>query len=147
MNRRHADGGFTLIEVLITTVILSIGVTAVLTGMFAATKAAGADRVFADDRAVLLATAEGILAAPYIACAGTAAGGAYAAERAAVEVPATSGADLATRAVIGQIDYWDGVTSYSSSCAYDNAFGAKSRSQRIKLVAGTESLFLVKRAP
>lgn len=146
MPRQPVEEGFTLIEVLITIVIMSIGVTALLTGLLTASRSSASTRGFADSRQVLLSTAERIGAASYAPCSGSAAGGAYAAARAAVTLPANGATNVATGVDVARIDYWDG-SAFTSSCTYDNDSTSQGRMQRLTLVVGSESVVFVKRAP
>ena len=146
MHRNHRDQGFTLIEVLITIVLMAIGVTALLTGLLTASRSSASSRGFADARQVLLSTAERIGVATYAPCSGIAAGGAYAAARSAVTLPSNGGGNPATGVDVTRIDYWDG-SVFGSSCTFDSDSASKGRMQRISLLVGSESVVFVKRAP
>ena len=150
----RGERGFTLVEVLITVVLLSIGVTTLLTGMVTAATASRNDRELADHRQVLLSSAERILASSYVRCADRAGGDPtnavgsrqpYAVQRAAVTAANDSGTNVAAPVEVLRVDYWNG-NIFDTPCSYDATSSAGlSRMQRITLKAGAESLVIVKR--
>lgn len=146
----HSDEGFSLVEVLITIVLMAIGVTALLTGMVTASRGASDNRSTADARQALLSTAEQVLRAPYEACSGAAEGAEpYASARASVEVANDDGANQGVGVADDDvtIEYWDG-NAFGAPCgAYDADATNVSRMQRLTFQAGAESLVVVKRAP
>lgn len=159
----RADEGFSLVEVLLTLALMGIGVVALLTGMVTASVGSADSATTVDERQVLLSTAERILSAPYVGCAGGTNGSApapatYQAARTDVLLPTTAGAAPAQPASITRIAYWNGRTYVSgqyddfvdpavkrNACFYDSDAAVPSHMQRITLTVGKETLVFVKR--
>lgn len=146
MRAARNQGGFSLLEVLMTVVLLGIGITALLGGLGTAATSARGAQSHADYRALLYSTAEAIAAAVYSPCAGVGLPDtAYTAAR-AIAVP-TTGSDAAERPAVTAIDYWDGtrfVTPCTSS-SYDRAAAVGSQMQRLTLHVSGEYLTIIKR--
>lgn len=171
------DGGFTLIEVLITIMVISIGVVGLIFGLMTAASGSSAGQKYADTREVLAAAAERVQAADYQPDSATLANGdcdpnqvtaqnAYTAAISGV-VPAqnTDGSNAGTRPVVAQVAFWNGSTFLTASqtyanpdttstltpvhgCYFDSQTTGVSHMQRITLQLGnTEKLTIVKRQP
>lgn len=147
------DSGFTLIEILITLVIMGVAVSAILAGLGIATRSSGATRDVADASALLTATAEQIEGATYTTCP-TSLATAYQSARAVAAASAPSGAgSTAVAATVVNLSLWDGdsfepVTG--AACTFDQssaAPGAGNRMQRITLAHGDDRLTFIKRGP
>ena len=142
----RGEGGETLIEVLITVVILATVMVAVLGGMGTTYAAGGTHRRQSEAMALLLASAERLKASAevdYVNCA-TPATATYATAAQASTLP--SGSVVTGSAVsISSISYWNGST-FTSTC---NDATARLRLQQITLTATaskvSESLTIVKR--
>lgn len=138
--------GFSLVEVLVSIVLLGIGVTAVMTGMITASRGSGDTRGLVDQRQVLLSAADRLLAAGYAPCAGADPAGPYAGTLATVVLPNSNGANVSANVQVFRVDYWDGTDRFVTSCTYDSTAGARSRMQRLTLRTDSDSLVIVKRA-
>lgn len=147
---RTSDEGFTLVEVLVTLVLVGIGVSGVLAALMTGVRGSKATAGMADARALLNAAAEQVQAAPYAPCAGT--GGYASALTSASKASNSDGSNVASQTLSVSIAYWSvssaGVPGFSTSdCSYDSS-GASGRLQRITLTSQTdEQLTIVKRAP
>lgn len=148
---RRDDQGFTLIEVLLTIILMGIGVTALLTGLTTAAKSTRGNQDLADTRSLVYAAAEAVTAATYQGCAGSGTpSNAYAAAITGVVPPQSkTGTDKAVLATVERVFWWTG-TAFSEAttdCTYDNASSSLSRLQRITVSAGPDSLTFIKRGP
>lgn len=167
----HLDG-FTLIEVLITVVIVGIGVAGLMAGILTAASGAGASQKYADQRQQLAAAAERIQAAAYQPASSSGCDtlpmNAYTAAIGSVTAPTNSSgtANTAPKPTIKGIWYWNGATFIDGAhtyadptdpsvppaqvpgCFYDYHPGT-SHMQRITLMnpGDTEELTFVKRQP
>jgi prepilin-type N-terminal cleavage/methylation domain-containing protein len=166
---RTDQHGETLLEVLITVMVVGVGVTGLLFGLLSAASGSGASQSYADVRQGLAAAAERVQAAHYQPGGGTglancsvAPTSAYTAALAAI-TPAKNGdgSDAASKPTVARIDFWTGSTFLAGStvitdptdnsgtvpgCFYDRAPGS-SHMQRITLQSGSEKLTFVKREP
>jgi Tfp pilus assembly protein PilV len=77
ISSRRGDGGSTLIEVLLATAILGLGITAVLGGMMTSTTASDIARQQAETEAVSRAVAEAVAYETYVNCASSYAASGY----------------------------------------------------------------------
>jgi prepilin-type N-terminal cleavage/methylation domain-containing protein len=150
--RATDDRGETLIEVLITVVLMGIGVAGVLFGLTAGVRGSRSTQVTADGRAALVAAVEQLQATSYVPCAGVTG---YNPALGVVILPQnTGGSNVAPAVTVTAISYWttDPATNLQgfsgTDCSYDNTASASSRMQRITLMAASdEKLTIVKRAP
>ena len=144
------DGGETLLEVLITLMLVGIGVAGVLAALMTGLQGSRSTQATTDSRALLVAAAEQLQAAPYVGCAGPT--GYAAALASAFTSKAADGTNVSVITVkLSAIDFWGanaaGSLAFSSDCAYDNIAGAQGRLQRITLqTTSDESLTIVKKA-
>lgn len=146
------DDGETLIEILVTLMLVGIGVAAVLGALMTGFRGSRSTQLTADGRATLVAAAEQIQAADYVPCAGL--NGYNNAIAVAVAPKNSDGTNVSTTTVtVRKIAYWTGAQGFADStvvaaCAYENTAGAVSRLQRITLQASSdENLTIVKKAP
>ena len=151
--RRRTDAGETLVEVLITLVLVGIGVSAVLTALMTGIRGSRSTQSTTDARAVLVAAAEQVEAATYVPCAGLTG---YNASLASPAAPRNNdGTNVSASSVsVSAISYWSttagGAQGFSATdCSYENTAGAISRLQRLTLQSSSsdEMLTIIKRAP
>ena len=162
-----SDEGFTLIEILVTLVIMGISISAIMAGLFVATRGSGDTRTAADASAILTATAEQIERAPYEPCP-TSTTTAYATPRAAAAPPADP-VSTASPASVANLSVWDGdsfvapvptvaPTASPQACTVESltwvptasptpSIGGATKMQRITLQHGDDSLTFIKRGP
>jgi Tfp pilus assembly protein PilV len=158
--------GETLLEVLITVMVVGVGVVGVLFGILAAASGSTASQSYADVRETLAAASARIQAAAYQPASAsgscdTAPASAYTAALSGITAPKNiDGSNAAAKPTVLRIDYWTGSGFLSGSstyldpdgsgtvpgCFYDRNSGA-SHMQRITLQRGTEKLTIVKRQP
>lgn len=146
------DEGFTLIEILVTLVIIGISVSAVLAGLRVASLGSGDTRAAADASAVLTATAEQIEQAAYEPCP-TVLNSAYSSARIAAAPPSDT-ASTAVAATVVDLSVWNGTSfvqpTTGTSCIVEDYAStdlrAANRMQRLTLGHGDDRLTFIKRA-
>lgn len=128
----RGDAGTTLVELLIATAILGIGVTAVVGGMMTSITASDVSRKDAEAQSLTRTYAEAVSADAYVGCAGSYAAAGFAA-------PAGYSATMA-------VSYWNPATStFSTPCGTDSGL------QRVALTVSstdgraTDTLLIAKR--
>ena len=140
--------GFTLIEVLVTIVVISLGVVGLVGGLLTAASGSSVTTKGSDDRAIVQATAEQLENATYTTSPTSSCGTPdYSAAVAGIQLPANSnGTNKAVAAQIVSISFWNG-SDFSSDCSYDRSPGSvDERMQLITIKSGAERLTIVKRA-
>lgn len=147
---RPADAGETLVEILVTVVIIGLALAAIMTGLLTATRGSGVTQGAADSSTLLTAAAERIEAATYVGCPTPAT--AYATARSLVATIG-SGNAAAAPVTVKNVSIWDGdsfnATSDATACTFDQSTAAPAagdRMQRITLAQGDATLTFIKRS-
>ena len=136
--RRDGDGGYTLTEVLVAVVILSVSVVAIVGAMGSAIFSSRVHRDLVTDDAAVRAYSEQLLQATYVNCATPAA------------YPVAANPPAGITVTITAIAYWNGS---SSGTNFVNTCSTDAGTQRITVRAqrgtgpGAQVLTFVKRAP
>lgn len=158
--------GETLLEVLITVMVVGVGVVGILFGILSAASGSTASQAFADSREQLAAASARIQAAAYQPASAsgscdTAPIAAYTAALSGITAPKrTDGTAAAVKPTILRIAYWTGSSFLGGAstyldpdgsgtvpgCFYDRSSGS-SHMQRITLKQGNDQLTIVKRQP
>ena len=110
---RRSDGerGDTLVEIMLTVIIVGISFTGILFGLATAINLSGIDRGDADVRTMLVSSVESVKSQPYVSCP-SANGSSY---NPALGVTVPSGWVLE----ISQFDHWNGTTWVATCPATD----------------------------
>ena len=147
--RLRGDAGVTLVELLVTVVILGVDFVAILGGMATGMVVSDLHRKQATSETIIRSYAEAVKAAPYAVCAGTAA---YAALAVGYSVPAGLRPTYAVS--VTAVSYWQPggstgsfVSSLGTCPGSDN--GLQSVTLRVSSSDGrdSESMQVVKRKP
>jgi len=161
------DSGETLIEVLVTVLVMGLGITGIIFGILTAASGSTAGQAYADTREELSAAAARIQAAIYQPASASGACdtfpmSAYTAALSGITAPQrSSGGNVAVKPTVVRIAYWNGSAFLSGSatylnpdgsgtqvpgCFYDSSPGS-SHMQRITLKQGVDQITIVKRQP
>lgn len=126
------DAGFSLVELMLAVAILGISALAIVGGMMTSIQVSDLGRRQAEGQTQVRAFAEAVAGAPYSTCATS-----Y----------ATSYAPPAGYGTSMTVAYWDGTSSFTSTCPTDTGL------QRVTLTVtaddgrGSESVAIAKRRP
>jgi len=131
--RRHADDGFTLVEVIAAVALMAIAFAAILGGMAMFVRAQRAQSIRADLDTKVRTAAEAVLAAPYVSCASS-----Y-----SISVP--SGYTAAAK-----VSYWDGnmgPAGFTNTCTTDNGLQQVSVTITYTSTGAADTLTVGKKQP